>query len=83
MSERGFEMTPSFQIANAHSLCPPLDPITPNTPHIIMKKRCYTMDGSIATVQQKVRCITSFFVLKYVFMTTGKIIKEYLSNGTI
>ena len=24
-----------------------------------------------------------FFVLKYVFMTTGKIIKEYLSNGTI
>ena len=41
------------------------------------------MDGSIATVQQKVRCITSFFVLKYVFMTTGKIIKEYLSNGTI
>ena len=50
MSERGFEMTPSFQIANAHSLCPPLDPITPNTPHIIMKKECYMSDSSEALV---------------------------------
>lgn len=66
MSERGFEMTPSFQIANAHSLCPPLDPITPNTPHIIMKERCYTSDGSEMLEFQKVRCITFFlFVLFY------------------
>ena len=50
MSERGFEMTPSFQIANAHSLCPPLDPITPNTPHIIMKKECYMSGSSGALV---------------------------------
>lgn len=63
MSERGFEMTPSFQIANAHSLCPPLDPITPNTPHIIMKKECYTSDSFDVLVHEKVRCMT-FFLLK-------------------
>ena len=45
MSKRDYEMTPSFRIAYAYSLCPPLDPITPNTPHIIMKKECY-MSGS-------------------------------------
>ncbi len=46
MSERDIEKTPSFQVAYVHSLCPPLDPITPNTPHIIMKRRCYISDGS-------------------------------------
>lgn len=50
MSKRGLEMTPSFQTAYAYSLCPPLDPITPNTPHIIMKKECYMSDSSEAFV---------------------------------
>ena len=57
---------PPFKSQMLIHCVPPLDPITPNTPHIIMKERCYTSDGSEMLEFQKVRCITFFlFVLFY------------------